>query len=192
MSVAPTHDYTPGSDEDFDRLYRSTYQRLVRSLGVMMGDWAEAEDCVQDAYARAYTAWPRWRPDAPAEAWLWRITLNVAHTRMGQRKRRGIGEVLRRLGRPGEGTDPGEVALGGDISGALRQLAPREASTVVLRHLHGYSNIEIAGFLGVDVRTVTRLMTRGMDRLRDELGEAWRMSSAGVGDAVLAAEGGEA
>ena len=173
MSTAQ-HVYTPGSDADFEDLYRTTYPRLLRSLGIMLGDWAEAEDCVQDAYTRAYRAWPRWRPDAPAEAWLWRITLNVAHTQMKQGKRRTVSEILRRIGKPEDRPDPSTVVLRSDLANAMRRLRPREVSAIVLRHLHGYSNIEIASFIGVDVRTVTRLLNRATEELRAELGESWR------------------
>jgi len=167
------HEYKPGSDADFEHLYSVTYPNLLRSLGLMLGNWAEAEDCVQDAYARAYRAWPRWRPDAPAEAWLWRITMNVANTRMVQGKRWRIGEILRRFGKPEVGPDPSNVVMNADLKDALARLRPKERSAVVLRHLHGHSNIDIASYLGVDVRTVTRLLTKGVERLRADLGESW-------------------
>jgi len=172
MSTAQ-REYIPGSDEDFEELYRSTYPSLLRALGLMLGDWAQAEDCVQDAYVRAYRAWSGWRPDAPAEAWLWRITLNVARTRMSQGKRWSVGEIVRRLGKPAAEPDPSTVVLRFDLRDALRRLRPREVNAVVLRYLHGHTNAEIALFLGVDVRTVTRLLTKGVEHLRADLGDAW-------------------
>ena len=42
------------------------------------------------------------------------------------------------------------------------QLESLPTRAVVLRYLHGYSNVEIADLLDVDVRTVTRLLTRAM------------------------------
>ena len=77
-SPAGDTSYRPGSAQDFDRLYRASYPRLYRTLTALLRDGAAAEDCVQEAFVRAFKAWPRWRPDAPAEAWLHRIALNVA------------------------------------------------------------------------------------------------------------------
>jgi RNA polymerase sigma-70 factor (ECF subfamily) len=176
MALAPQK-YQPGSDQDFDALYRETYPRLVQTVGVMMGDWAEAEDCVQEAYARAYRAWPRWRPDAPAEAWMWRIAMNVTNSRLRQRKLRTVGEVLRRFGRPVSRPDPADVAANSDLDKAMRNLKPQEASCVVLRHVHGYTNVEIADVMGVNVRTITRLLDRGTTSLRSQLGDVWRTTT---------------
>ena len=171
---APETQLRPGSDEDFAGLYQNLYPRLARSLSLMLGDWAEGEDCAQEAFAKAYRAWPEWKPDAPAEAWVWRIGVNTAHSRIRRRKLGEVGELLRRLGRPQARPDPADLASRSDVAAALRRLRPKEASAVVLRYLHGYSNVEIAELLDVDVRTVTRLLTRATDRLRHDLGEAWR------------------
>ncbi len=183
MPTATT--YTPGSDADFAALYSETYPRLVRSVAVMLGDVAEAEDVVQDAYARAYDAWPRWHNDAPAEAWLWRITMNVATSRIRYRRLRAAGEIVKRIGRPQQTSlDPAVAGTRTDLGAAMAKLQPREAATVVMRHVHGYSNIEIAAALECDVRTVTRLLGRATERLRTELGDAWQHSeAAGSGDA---------
>src|SRR5207302_1212915 len=76
----------------------------------MVRDRATAEDCAQETFERAYRNWASWRPDAPVEAWLHRIAINVAisdrrHQSLGQ-----AGELIRRLGRPAPGTDPSTVA----------------------------------------------------------------------------------
>src|SRR4029450_7690742 len=44
--------------DDFDSFYRDTSRRLVRYAYGLSGDPAEAQDLVQEAYARA---WQRWR-----------------------------------------------------------------------------------------------------------------------------------
>ena len=65
--------YRPGSREDFDRLYRTAYPRVFRTLSAILADPQAAEDCAQDAFVQAFQAWSRWRPDGPAEAWIHRI-----------------------------------------------------------------------------------------------------------------------
>jgi len=93
-------EYQPGSKEDFDRLYQASYQRIFRTLATILGDAAAAEDCTQDAFLKAYRAWPRWKGDSPAEAWVHRIAINTALSFIRKRRLREVGELIRRLGRP--------------------------------------------------------------------------------------------
>ena len=167
--VQPGQPYRPGSRDDFDRLYQSAYPKVYRTLTAILGDPAEAEDCAQDAFVQAFGAWKRWRPDAPAEAWIHRIAVNRAISYRRRAKLRTIGEVLRRLGRPGSGQDPAEVALRPDLLTALRALPPKLSAAIVLRHYHGYTNREIGAALGVSERTVGTRLQQASQRLRDLL-----------------------
>ena len=162
--------YQPGSAEDFDRLYRTAYPRVFRTLAAILADPAEAEDCAQDAFVHAFKAWNRWRPDAPAEAWIHRIAVNLAISHRRRARLRSVGEVVRRLGRPFPGKDPAEVAVQPDLLGALRTLPPKLAVAIVLRHYHGYNNREIAAALGVSERTVGTRLRQAGERLRSILG----------------------
>jgi RNA polymerase sigma-70 factor, ECF subfamily len=161
--------YEPGSREDFDRLYRTAYPRVYRTLTAILGDPEAAEDCVQDAFVQAFQAWKRWRPDAPAEAWVHRIAVNRAISYRRSAKLRQVGEVLRRLGRPAHPPDPAEVATRRDLLTALRSLPPKLAAAIVLRHYHGYNNREIAAALGVSERTVGTRLRQAGKRLRGAL-----------------------
>jgi RNA polymerase sigma-70 factor (ECF subfamily) len=137
----------------------------------ILADPAEAEDCAQDAFVQAFKAWRRWRPDAPAEAWVHRIAVNAAISYRRRAQLRSVGELLRRLGRPAHGADPAEVATQPDLLGALRVLPPKLAAAIVLRHYHGYNNREIAAALGVSERTVGARLKQAGERLRGALGE---------------------
>jgi RNA polymerase sigma-70 factor, ECF subfamily len=164
--------YEPGSPQDFDRLYRIAYPRVFRTLVAILADPAEAEDCAQDAFVQAFKAWSRWRPDAPAEAWIHRIAVNSAISYRRRARMRSAGEIVRRLGRPSKGVDPAEVAVRPDLLGALRTIPPKLAAAIVLRHYHGYNNREIAAALGVSERTVGTRLRQAGERLRAALGES--------------------
>ena len=164
--------YSPGSREDFDRLYRRAYPRVYRTLAAILGDPAEAEDCAQDAFVRAFQAWTRWRPDAPAEAWVHRIAVNRAISQRRRARLRTVGEVLRRLGRPSGSADPAHVATRPDLLTALQSIPPKLAAAIVLRHYHGYNNREIAASLGVSERTIGTRLNQAAARLREVLGES--------------------
>src|SRR5229473_5875734 len=174
--------YEPGSRDDFDRLYRDSYPRIYRTMLAVLGDPAAAEDCTQDAFVLAFRAWARWRPDAPAEAWLHRIAINVAVSHQRKEKLRSIGAILRRFGRPASGPDAAQVALDRDLTAALRRLPPKLSAALVLRHYHGYNNREIAAAIGVSERTVNkrlRLAAESMRKLLTQDPKVFPLESAG-------------
>jgi RNA polymerase sigma-70 factor, ECF subfamily len=159
--------YRPGDKADFDRLYRTTYQRIFATLMLILRNPAAAEDAAQEAYLRAFRAWAGWKQDAPAEAWMYRIALNVAFTHRRRERLHEVAEVLRRLGRPKE-SDPTEI-VEPDLRRELRALPPKQAAAIVLRHLHGFTNREIATALNVPERTVASRLAAAKARLRSRL-----------------------
>lgn len=159
--------YAPGSAADFDRLYEATYPRLFATIAALLGDRAAAEDCVQDAYLRAFRAWPTWRPDAPAEAWLHRIALNAAVSFRRRERLRSVGEIVRRFGVP-PAADPTDVDSP-ELLRELRSLPYQQAAALVLRHVHGYTNREIAHSLGIPERTVASRLAAARARLQARL-----------------------
>lgn len=163
-------EYRPGSVEDFERLYRESYTKLLYTLLAILRSEAAAEDCLQEAAARAFKAWPRWRPDAAPEAWLHRIALNVAFKYRRRERLREAGEVVRRLGRPAPPADPAEEVELGAVFDALRRLPPDQAALIMLRHHHGYTNREIATALGIPESTLGSRLAGAKRRLRAELG----------------------
>jgi RNA polymerase sigma factor (sigma-70 family) len=171
-------EYRPGSREDFDRLYRVAYPRVYRTLTALLSDPAAAEDCAQDAFLQAFHAWGRWRPDAPAEAWVHRIAVNRAISYRRAARLRTVGEVLRRLGRPGPSLDPAEQATRPEVLTALRSLPPKLAAAIVLRHYHGYNNREIAAALGVSERTVGTRLRQAAERLRRVLEPSFSLEAS--------------
>jgi len=165
--------YRPGDRDDFDRLYRTCYPRLLRTIYAITGDAASAEDCVQEAFLRAFKAWPRYRPERAAEAWIYQIAINTAISHRRRAKLRRIGEVLRRLGRPGLGPDPADGATTSDLIQALSALPPRVAADFVLRYHHGYNNREIARLEGVSERTIGTRLNQAREVLARILGPEW-------------------
>jgi len=162
--------YEPGSEADFERLYRNTYHRILGTLVTMVRDRATAEDCAQETFERAYRSWSSWRPDAPVEAWLHRIAINVAISDRRHQRIRQAGEIIRRLGRPEPGPDPASVAEHSDMLAAMKKLPPKQAAALVLRHYHGYTNREIAAALGVPEQTVASRLGAARKQLQVVLG----------------------
>jgi RNA polymerase sigma-70 factor (ECF subfamily) len=166
--------YRPGSETDFERLYLRSRQRVLITLTGMLGNRAAAEDCTQEAFARAFKAWKSWRPEAPAEAWVHRIAINVAVSYWRRQRLREAGEIVRRLGQPASPPSPAALAERSDLVRALRKVPPKQAAALVLRHFHGYTNREIAASLGIPERTVASRLAAARAQLQVVLGEGWR------------------
>jgi RNA polymerase sigma-70 factor (ECF subfamily) len=154
----------PGSAEDFDLLYRLTFERIRHTcLVVLGGDPSAAEDCAQDTYVRAYRAWPRWLPQAPVEVWLHRIAVNVARSYKRRRMWRHLPLLTDRPSRP-QPLDETFVVMR-----ALGQMSPDDATALLLRYYHGYSGEEIAAGLGLPASTVRGRIVRARSRLKELL-----------------------
>jgi RNA polymerase sigma-70 factor (ECF subfamily) len=160
-------DYRAGVKEDFDRLYRTTYQRVFATLMLILRNPAAAEDAAQEAYLKAFRGWAGWKQQAPAEAWLYRIALNVAFSHRRREQLHEVGDVIRRVGRPGE-ADPTESGQP-DLMRELRALPTKQSVVLVLRYMHGFTNREIAATMGVPERTVASRLAAGKARLRGRL-----------------------
>jgi RNA polymerase sigma-70 factor, ECF subfamily len=158
--------YEAGNEADFEHLYQASFGKILGTLTAMLGDRAAAEDCAQDAFERAYKKWPTWQPIAPAEAWVHRIAINAAVSYQRKMRLREVGEVIRRIGRPGLAPDPQELAEHRDLAAALGKLPPKQAAAIVLRHYHGYTNRAIAQALGIPERTVASRLAVAKERLR--------------------------
>ena len=160
----PAIAYQAGNEADFERLYLASYGKILGTLTAMLGDRAAAEDCAQDAFERAYKKWATWQPIAPAEAWVHRIAINAAVSYQRKMRLREVGEVIRRIGRPGLAPDPQELVEHRDLATALAKLPPKQAAAIVLRHYHGYTNRAIAQALGIPEHIAERVINHTPDR----------------------------
>jgi RNA polymerase sigma-70 factor, ECF subfamily len=75
--------------DGFAGFYEASYSHVVALLAAMLGDWHQAEDIAQEAFARALARWPRVAGyDAP-EAWVRQVALRLV-VDAGRRSRRAI------------------------------------------------------------------------------------------------------
>jgi RNA polymerase sigma-70 factor, ECF subfamily len=179
--------YQPGNEADFERLYQTSYGKILGTLTAMLGDRSAAEDCAQDAFERAFKKWDTWQPIAPAEAWIHRIAINAAVSYQRKMRLREVGEVIRRIGRPGLGPDPQASVEHRDLADALALLPPKQAAAIVLRHYHGYTNRAIAQAIGIPERTVASRLAVAKARLRVMLQHANEEPAATVRQGLMVA-----
>lgn len=123
----------------------------------IVADDHEAEDIVQQVFARLITAVRSYEPrGVPFSAWLLRITRNMAidHTR----RQRAIPTERDALGEDARETD-GTLALA--LRDSLAELPEGQREVVVLRHVAGLSHAEIASRLERSEQAVHALHHRG-------------------------------
>jgi RNA polymerase sigma-70 factor, ECF subfamily len=81
-----------GDGDAFNAIMKRYNQRLYRVARAIVRDDGEAEDVLQEAYLRAFTALPKFRGEASLATWLTRITLNEALGSV-RRRRSGAGTL---------------------------------------------------------------------------------------------------
>lgn len=140
--------------------------RLLSYVYRMLRDRAEAEDVVQEALLRLWRMAPEWRSgEARVTTWLYRVATNLVTDRLRARHRHR-GTALDDAPEPADGA-PGAVAqlIEADrmaaLEAALARLPERQRQAVILRHLEGLSNPEIATILEIGVEAVESLTARG-------------------------------
>ena len=147
----------PVADDGFAAFYASSYRRLLGQLFAVTGDLAEAENVLQEAYARALVRWPRVGAYDLPEAWVRRVALNLAA--MGERSLRRRARALLRLGPPPQLPALSPDAI--DLHDALRALPLGQRQVIVLHHLVGLPVSEVARELRLAPGTVKSRLARG-------------------------------
>ena len=145
--------------DDFVRLYEERYAELVRLAFVLVDSNEQAEELVQEAFARVYLRWDK--VEAPI-AYVRRAVVNACRDVL--RRRRIERRWLARRHEP-EGDD-GERHY---LDDALATLPSRERVALVLRYYQGLSEAEIADAMGCPPGTVKSLVHRGTARLREQI-----------------------
>jgi RNA polymerase sigma-70 factor (ECF subfamily) len=145
------------ADDGFAVFYASSYRRLLGQLFAVTGDLAEAENVLQEAYARAFVRWSRVRGYDRPEAWVRRVAINLAV--MVDRSLRRRARALLRLGPPPLVPELSPEAI--DLHDALRALPLGQRQVIVLHHLVGLPVEEIARELRLAPGTVKSRLARG-------------------------------
>ena len=144
--------------EDFvHELYDASYRRLVGQLTAVTGNREEAEDVVQEAFARALLHSRTLIATDNPEAWVRTVAVNAVRSRW--RRFRRLAGLLPDLVL--DATPATDDASRMDLVAALRTLATAQREAIALHHLAGLSVQEVATTLGVPPGTVKARLARG-------------------------------
>ena len=146
----------------FEAAVAPHYPALRQRLTLVLRDPHAAEDAAQEAYLRAYRAWPRF-DGADVRAWLYTIGLRVAFNELRRRRRWSL------LLRPMAPSPAWQPATDPDLWAAVGALEPRHRAALVLHVVDGYTQAEVGEMLGVPPGTVGSWISRDKAVLRREL-----------------------
>jgi RNA polymerase sigma-70 factor (ECF subfamily) len=142
----------------------------------------DAQDLVQDTYAKAYTSFHQFEPGTNLKAWLYRVltTTFINTYRKDQRRPQTsdsemedwqIAEAASHTSDQGKSTE--DVVLenlpDSDIKQALAEIPEEFRMAVYLADVEGFSYKEIAEIVGVPSGTVMSRLHRGRKQLREKL-----------------------
>ena len=148
--------------------------RLQRLAWSWCGSREQAEDLVQETFARAIEHAADLRDLGRLDVWVTRMLSNLYLDRV-RRPRREIDETdVYALAddAPGPEREVERQQAGHEIERALRQLKPETRQIITLVDIAGFSYSESARILDIPVGTVMSRLSRGRQRLLDEIERA--------------------
>lgn len=145
-------------EREFDDFYAASYARLVGQVHAMIGSRDEAEECVQEAFVRAWAHRRRLdRADHP-EAWV-RTTAHRLAVSRWRRTVLGRRPADRAVSAAVAAPPPSEAHVA--LVAALRRLPEAQRQALVLHHIADLPVRAVAREVGVPEGTVKARLSRG-------------------------------
>ena len=145
-------------------LYHSSYRRLVAQVYAFTTDLSEAQDAVQEAFARALARRGHLSDiDAP-EAWLRTVAVNIVKRRW--RRKQLLDRILLRERPVTRFLEDAPEPDRADLREALATIPRTYREVIVLHYLADLPVDEVAAILEVPVGTVKSRLSRGREALK--------------------------
>lgn len=162
---------TGAEEVEFDDLFRSVWPRAVAAARRIVGPGDDSEALAAEALTRAYDRWSTVRRHPAPEAWVLRVTINLALDRVRRQPRQADGALIDLR----EGTSPRGLvvesfdeatALRLALCAALRELPDRQRHAIALRYIGGCVEEDIAASMKISPGSVKTHLKRGLEKLR--------------------------
>ncbi len=162
-----------GDQKAFEQLYRKHSKRLLAVLWRLCGGHqARAEDCLQEAFVKAWQALPGFRYESAFSSWLHRLAVNIAL--MELRARKGA-EDLEQDDTVLAFEKTSDIAhqqtrMQMDLERAIASLPERARAVLVLFDIEGWTHEAIAEHCDMAVGSSKAQLHRARHLLREKLG----------------------
>lgn len=153
---------------EFDEFFTASYRRATGQVYAMIGDYEEAQECVQEAFARAWSHRRKLGHMEHPEAYVRTAAYHLAVSRW-RRVVRARRPIDRAVALPVDSTAPDESHVA--LVSALRQLPDVQRHAIVLHHLADLPVRDVARETGVPEGTVKARLSRGRAALADLLAD---------------------
>jgi RNA polymerase sigma-70 factor, ECF subfamily len=173
-----------GDSTAFEFLYQLHSRRVYALCLRMVGNPADAEDLMQEAFLQLFRKIGTFRGESAFSTWLHRMTVNVVLMRL--RKKSLPTDSLEETLEPdaessGPKRDVGapDLRLSGavdrvNLERSIEKLPPGYRTVFVLHDVQGYEHNEIAGIMGCSVGNSKSQLHKARTRLRELLQEEIR------------------
>ncbi len=164
-----------GDATAFRRIVEQHHRSLYVMAARLIGDPFEAQDLVQESFAKAYLNLDRFDPSYRLSTWLHRIALNTCRDYLKSSRRRERASTPELLDRIDEAPHPDEElaarATERRVRAALARLKTSYREVLVLKDLQGLSYAEIKRITGTPITALKIRAVRARAKLKAELEE---------------------
>lgn len=161
-----------GDRNAYGDLVRRHHHGVTQVIYRMCGDAQLAQDAAQEAFLRAWTHLPKFRPGTNLRGWLYRIAINAARDVL-RRESKIANTDFDTLGMADPQAGPESELLRKErtliVQKALLELSEASRSVLVLREYGGLTYQEIAGALDIPLGTVMSRLNYARRQLKGAL-----------------------
>ena len=162
-------------EREFDDFYAASFQRITGQVYAMIGNRDEAQECVQEAFVRAWAHRKKLDKAEHPEAWVRTTAYRLAVSRW-RRTMRGKRPADRAVGLATESAAPSEAHVA--LVAALKQLPEAQRQALVLHHIADLPVHDVAREVGVSEGTIKARLSRGRAALAALLADEEGLSRA--------------